>query len=169
MCYRLFRLVGNGLLGFHLLLKIRFNLLPLTMTIIDASATTMSVISFIVVVVVSHIEKQLPNLFNNKCCCCFPCWEAIAGHCCWSSSATKQSNCGSYKTLKERKTKAKTCLFVAVSTTIFTRIMSIKLVKDVWDYLKKEYARDERIRGMQSLNFIREFELQIMKEPETIK
>jgi hypothetical protein len=47
--------------------------------------------------------------------------------------------------------------------------MSLKLAKDVWDYLKKEYAGDERIRGMQSLNLIREFELQRMKESGTIK
>jgi hypothetical protein len=35
--------------------------------------------------------------------------------------------------------------------------------------LKKEYAGDERIRGMQSLNLIREFELQRMKDSEIIK
>jgi hypothetical protein len=74
-----------------------------------------------------------------------------------------------HKERKTRKSKAKACLFDAVSTTIFTRIMSLKLAKDVWDYLKKEYAGDERIRGMQSLNLIREFELQRMKESDTIK
>jgi hypothetical protein len=47
--------------------------------------------------------------------------------------------------------------------------MSLKLAKDVWDYLKKDLAGDERIRGMQSLNLIREFELQRMKDSETIK
>ncbi|XP_011035013.1 PREDICTED: uncharacterized protein LOC105132957 [Populus euphratica] len=47
--------------------------------------------------------------------------------------------------------------------------MSLKSAKDVWDYLKKEYAGDERIRGMQSLNQIREFELHRMKDSETIK
>jgi hypothetical protein len=47
--------------------------------------------------------------------------------------------------------------------------MSLKSTKDVWDYLKKEYAGDERIHGMQSLNMIREFELQRMKDSETIK
>ena len=70
---------------------------------------------------------------------------------------------------KTKKSKAKACLFAVVSTTIFTRIMSLKLAKDVWDYLKKEYAGDERIHGMQSLNLIREFELQRMKESDTIK
>jgi hypothetical protein len=47
--------------------------------------------------------------------------------------------------------------------------MSLKSVKDVWDYLKKIYGGDERIRGMQSLNLIREFELQRMRDSETIK
>jgi len=74
-----------------------------------------------------------------------------------------------HKERKTRKSKAKACLFVVVSTTIFTRIMSLKSAKDVWDYLKKEYAGDERIRGMQSLNLIREFELQRMKDSKTIK
>lgn len=35
--------------------------------------------------------------------------------------------------------------------------------------MKEEYGRDERIRGMQVMNLIREFELQVMKESETIK
>jgi len=64
-----------------------------------------------------------------------------------------------HKERKSRKSKAKACLFAAISTTIFTRIISLQSAKDVWDYLKKDYARDERIRGMQSLNLIREFEL----------
>ena len=75
----------------------------------------------------------------------------------------------SHKERKTKKSKAKACLFTAVSTTVVTRIMSLKSAKDVWDYLKEEYAGDERIRGMQSLNLIREFELQRMKESETIK
>ena len=74
-----------------------------------------------------------------------------------------------HKEMKTKKSKAKACLFVAVSTTIFTRIMSHKTAKSIWDYLKEEYAVDERIRGMQVLNLIRDFELQKMKESETIK
>jgi hypothetical protein len=50
---------------FHLLLRIQFNLLPLTTTIAVASTTTTSVI-LIVVVVVSYVEKKLPNLFNAR-------------------------------------------------------------------------------------------------------
>ena len=65
-----------------------------------------------------------------------------------------------HKELKTKKSKAKACLFAAVSTTIFTRVMSHKTAKSIWDYLKEEYAGDERIRGMQVLNLIRDFELQ---------
>jgi hypothetical protein len=74
-----------------------------------------------------------------------------------------------HKELKTKKSKAKACLFAAVSATIFTRVMSHKSAKSIWDYLKEEYAGDERIRGMQVLNLIRDFELQKMKESETIK
>ena len=75
----------------------------------------------------------------------------------------------SYKERKTKKSKVKTCLFAFISTTIFTRIMSLKSVKDVWDYLKEEYAGDERICRMKSLKMIQEFEQQRMKESETIK
>ncbi|PHU06831.1 Ubiquinol oxidase 2, mitochondrial [Capsicum chinense] len=47
--------------------------------------------------------------------------------------------------------------------------MSLESVKEVWDYLKTEYKGDERIRGMQVLILLCEFELQRMKESETIK
>ncbi|XP_020216772.1 uncharacterized protein LOC109800398 [Cajanus cajan] len=47
--------------------------------------------------------------------------------------------------------------------------MTLKSVKAIWDYLKAEYVGDERIRSMQVLNLMREFELQRMKESETIK
>ncbi|KAL5756718.1 hypothetical protein ACOSP7_021153 [Xanthoceras sorbifolium] len=50
-----------------------------------------------------------------------------------------------HKERKTRKSKAKASLFAAVSTTIFTRIMSLKTTKEIWDYLKEEYAGDERI------------------------
>jgi len=52
------------------------------------------------------------------------------------------------KEKKTKKAKTKACLFDVVSTTIFTRIMSFKSVKEIWDYLKKEYEGDERIKGM---------------------
>ncbi|XP_055822050.1 uncharacterized protein LOC129890538 [Solanum dulcamara] len=74
-----------------------------------------------------------------------------------------------HKEKKTKKSNAKACLFVVVSSTVFTRIMSLKTAKEVWDYLKEEYVGDERIKGVQVLNLIREFELQNMKEYETVK
>ena len=47
--------------------------------------------------------------------------------------------------------------------------MSLKSTKAIYDYLKVEYEGDERIRGMQVLNLIRDFEMQKMKATETIK
>ena len=68
-----------------------------------------------------------------------------------------------------KRSKTKACLFAVVSPMVFTRIMSLKSAKEIWDYLKAEYEGDERIRGMQVLNLIREFELQRMKESESVK
>ena len=73
------------------------------------------------------------------------------------------------KERKARKSKAKATLFAVVSQDIFTRIMTIKSTFEVWNFLKDEYEGDERIKGMQAMNLIREFEMQKMKESETIK
>ena len=56
-----------------------------------------------------------------------------------------------------------------LSQEIFTRIMTIKSACEIWSFLKNEYEGDERIKGMQALNLVREFEMQKMKESETIK
>ncbi|XP_020272030.1 uncharacterized protein LOC109847198 [Asparagus officinalis] len=74
-----------------------------------------------------------------------------------------------HKERRTRKSKAKACLFAAISTTVFSRIMSLKTAKEIWDFLKKEFEGDDRIKGMKVLNLRREFELQKMKESETIK
>lgn len=74
-----------------------------------------------------------------------------------------------HKERKTKKAKAKACLFAGVSKTIFTRIMTLQTASEIWNYLKEEYAGDARIRSMQVLNLIREFELQRMKESETAK
>jgi hypothetical protein len=47
--------------------------------------------------------------------------------------------------------------------------MNLKTPKEIWGYLKEEYNGDERIRSMQVMNLLREFELQRIKEDETIK
>ena len=46
--------------------------------------------------------------------------------------------------------------------------MTLKTTNEIWDFLKKEYEGDKRIKGMQMLNLIREFELHKMKESETV-
>jgi hypothetical protein len=53
-----------------------------------------------------------------------------------------------HKEKKTRKSKAKACLYAAVSNTIFTRIMNLKSVKGIWDYLKKEYQGNKRTKNM---------------------
>jgi methylmalonyl-CoA mutase N-terminal domain/subunit len=50
-----------------------------------------------------------------------------------------------HKDRKTGKAKAKACLFVGVSKTIFTRVLTLKSAKAIWDYLKEEYAGDQRI------------------------
>lgn len=74
-----------------------------------------------------------------------------------------------HKERKGRKSKARASLFAAVSPEIFTRIMIMKSAFEIWNFLKNEYEGDERIKGMQVLNLVREFEMQKMKESETIK
>ncbi|XP_040946148.1 uncharacterized protein [Gossypium hirsutum] len=74
-----------------------------------------------------------------------------------------------HKEKKTRKAKAKSTLFAAISTNVFTKVLTLRSAKEVWNYLKEEYEGNDRIRGMQVLNLIREFELQRMKESETIK
>jgi 1,4-dihydroxy-2-naphthoyl-CoA synthase len=73
-----------------------------------------------------------------------------------------------HKESRQRKSKAKASLFAAVSSSIFTRIMTLKTANKIWNFLK-EYEGNERVKGMQVLNLIREFEMQRMKESETIK
>jgi len=75
----------------------------------------------------------------------------------------------SHKEKRMKRSKTKACLFATVSPMVFTRIMSLNSAKEIWDYLKAEYEGDERIRGMQVLNLIKEFELQRMKESESVK
>lgn len=75
----------------------------------------------------------------------------------------------SQKERKLRKSKARATLFALISSTIFIKIMTLKTAKEIWDFLKQEYEGNERVKGIQVLNLIREFEMQKMKESETIK
>ena len=40
--------------------------------------------------------------------------------------------------------------------------MTMKTTKEIKDFLKKEYEGSEKIKGMQVLNLVREFEMQRM-------
>ncbi|XP_031247380.1 uncharacterized protein LOC116105100 [Pistacia vera] len=76
------------------------------------------------------------------------------------------------KVHKERRTKkfkAKSCLHSAVSEALFTKIMNLKSAFEIWQYLREEFQGNARTRSTQVLNLIREFELQKMKESETVK
>lgn len=55
------------------------------------------------------------------------------------------------KDKKSRMSKARATLFAAASLEIFVRIMTIKFAFEVWNFLKKEYEGDERIKGMKIL------------------
>jgi len=47
--------------------------------------------------------------------------------------------------------------------------MVCETVKEAWDTLQLAFQGNERTQQMQVLNLIREFEMLIMKEAETIK
>ncbi|XP_050937962.1 uncharacterized protein LOC127148417 [Cucumis melo] len=53
------------------------------------------------------------------------------------------------KEKKTKKSKAKACLFAVVSSTIFTRIMTLRSTYEIWNYLKSELLgfefKDSRI------------------------
>jgi hypothetical protein len=70
---------------------------------------------------------------------------------------------------KAKRFKALTFLHNVVSEEIFTKIMTCKSVKETWDKLKAKFHGDEKLRKMQVLNLIRQFEGLKMKETETIK
>ncbi|KAH9666119.1 DUF4219 domain-containing protein [Citrus sinensis] len=69
---------------------------------------------------------------------------------------------------RKRRYKAKTCIHSAVSETIFTKIMTCETAKQAWDFLKQEYQGNVRTKQMQVLNLRREFEMQKIKETETV-
>jgi len=89
----------------------------------------------------------------------------LTGGICFLGSCEKRLG---NKDRKTRKAKAKMCLFVRVSRIIFTIIMTFKSAKEIWDCLN-EISGNQRTQNMLVLNLVREFELQRMKNFETIK
>ncbi|XP_038889291.1 uncharacterized protein LOC120079198 [Benincasa hispida] len=70
------------------------------------------------------------------------------------------------KEKKIRKSKAKACLFVAVSSTIFTRIMTLKLAYGIWNYLKLEFEGDARTKGMHDSRIVEKILVTVPKKFE---
>ncbi|XP_010520839.1 PREDICTED: uncharacterized protein LOC104799859 [Tarenaya hassleriana] len=68
-----------------------------------------------------------------------------------------------------KKSKAKSCIFAAVTPSILIKIMNLVSAKAMWDFLKTEYEGDEKIRDMKVLNLWREFKRQMMKGDESVK
>lgn len=74
-----------------------------------------------------------------------------------------------YKERVTRKAKARSSLYAAVTPIIFNRIMSLESAKDIWDFLKKEYEGNKKIKGMKAMNLKRELERVQMKENESVQ
>ncbi|XP_057451592.1 uncharacterized protein LOC130743382 [Lotus japonicus] len=96
-------------------------------------------------------------------------WEAVEENYDVPELTTIPTMAQNHKEKKTKNAKARYCLFTAVSGIILTRIMSLRSAKDIWDYLKAEYQGSESTRDMQVLNLAREFEMQSIKENETIR
>ena len=47
--------------------------------------------------------------------------------------------------------------------------MPLESAKAIWDFLKEEYQRHERIKSMKAMNINREFEVQRKKDSENDK
>ena len=62
-----------------------------------------------------------------------------------------------HKEMNTIKAKAKACLYAAVSPAIFRRTMACDSAKKIWDFLRAKYQRDEKIKSMKGLNFVKEF------------
>nr|GLL21413.1 uncharacterized protein LOC113766746 [Ipomoea trifida] len=74
-----------------------------------------------------------------------------------------------YREEKKKMNKAKTCIHSALTDEVFTKIMTCKTVKQAWILLKNEYEGNDMTKRMQVLNLKREFEMQKMKERESLK
>lgn len=53
--------------------------------------------------------------------------------------------------------------------TLLIRIMTLKIPNEIWEFLKQMYDGNEKVKAMQALDLVQEFEMQRMKESKTIK
>jgi len=47
--------------------------------------------------------------------------------------------------------------------------MTLKIPNEIWEFLKQMYDGNEKVKAMQALDLVQEFEMQRMKESKTIK
>ncbi|EOY27496.1 Uncharacterized protein TCM_029332 [Theobroma cacao] len=68
-----------------------------------------------------------------------------------------------------KQDKALSYIHSAVTDSIFTRIMAYKAPKEAWDKLREEFHGSDKIRQIQVLNLLGEFEVLKIRKDETIK
>ena len=68
-----------------------------------------------------------------------------------------------------KKPKTLTYIHAAVSDAVFTSIMTCESPKEAWDKLKEDFEGNTQTKLMQILNLKKEFEIQKMKESESVK
>ncbi|XP_042041371.1 uncharacterized protein LOC121786822 [Salvia splendens] len=68
-----------------------------------------------------------------------------------------------------RKAKARSSLYAAVTPIIFNRIMHLDSAMSIWEFLKKKYEGNKRIKAMKAMNLKRELERVQMKDGESIQ
>ncbi|XP_056162590.1 uncharacterized protein LOC130136570 [Syzygium oleosum] len=73
-----------------------------------------------------------------------------------------------HKEKKTKKSKAKACLFAAISATIFLELCLSRRQRR-YGIFSSQYEGDEKIRGIEVLNLIRDFEMRENEGNETIK
>ncbi|XP_038680189.1 uncharacterized protein LOC119981203 [Tripterygium wilfordii] len=73
------------------------------------------------------------------------------------------------KDSQTRNFKALSYIHAAVTEEIFSRIIGLKTAKQAWEQLKEEFKGSERVRSVKLLTLKREFELQRMRESESVK
>ena len=74
-----------------------------------------------------------------------------------------------YKGEKSKKPKILSYIHVALSDSIFSRIIDCDTAKKAWNKLKEEFEGSTRVKAIKLLTLKREFEMLKMKESDSVK
>lgn len=55
---------------------------------------------------------------------------------------------------KQRKSKARATLLESLSSTMLIRIMMLKTLNEIWEFLQQEYNENEKVKVMHALDLI---------------